>query len=270
VTGAPARFVADLLGPEHDSAARAESLRALRSYVVCSTPRSGSGLLCRGLAAVGGVGVPLEYFNPLHRSTLVERWRCGPGLQPYLDALHARRGGGGVFAAKLHWEQMAQLLAEAGAGGGEGFDRHAASDLIDRVFPAPRFVRIVRLDLDRQAVSYWRALSSNVWSVGAREPASVGAERVSYSFEGIARCRRLIEDGARCWERLIHACGGDAVLVTYEELAEDFADTIARVAERISPGLAPTVTAPSTRRLSDEHSLELLERFRRERAVRAA
>ncbi len=269
MNGAPAGFVSDFLGAEHDRSRRADSSRPPRSYIVCSTPRSGSGLLCRGLAEIGAVGVPLEYFNPIHRARFAERWRCDPDLRSYIVELHARRSSAeGLFATKLHWDQLVALRAEAGAGTDDRFDYVTADALFDSVFPAVRFVRIVRLDRDRQAISYWRAQHSNVWSVAAEKSAG-SAEPTPYDFDGIDRCRHLIENGELCWDRLIRSRGAEALVVTYEELSSSFAQTIERVTDALSPGLKPTaIPPPSTRPMSDQHSLALLERFRRERGSR--
>jgi LPS sulfotransferase NodH len=264
----PRYSLSDYDGPEHDSPVRARPECSVRSYVVCSTPRSGSGLLCRGLAGTGALGVPLEYFNPATRATLSERWRCGPDLQGYLDALHSRRATGtGVFGVKVHWDQLSLVRAEAEARQNDHFVYETPDALLDRLFPRARFVRIVRQDLDRQAVSYWRALNSNVWSVGIDGQSGMEAE-TPYSFEGIDSCRRWVEHGELCWDRLLRARKEDALVVTYEELVANVARTVERVADYISPETSVTIPTPSTRRQSDERSSELLERFRSDRAAR--
>jgi trehalose 2-sulfotransferase len=272
LAGAPqvARFVADFLGPQHDAPVDRLPTRPVKTYIVCSTPRSGSGLLCRGLAGTGGLGTPLEYFNPVHRGILTERWRCGPDLESYVDAMHSRRTATtGLFGAKVHWDQMAQVRAEAGAGTDDRLIHKTPDALLERLFPAPLFIRIVRLDLDRQAVSYWRALNSNVWSVDIGDPAGVETDETPYDFEGIDRCRRLIERGELRWDRLIRGRGDNALVVTYEELTSAFARTVELVAGHISPGITVTVPAPRTRQLSDERSPELIARFRAERVERS-
>jgi LPS sulfotransferase NodH len=228
-------------------------------------------MLCRGLAGTGALGTPLEYFNPMVRSRFADRWQCGSGLWSYVDAMHARRTTStGMFASKLHWEQMVLVRVEAEAGSSDRFVVETNHELLERLFPRAVFVRIVRGDLDSQAVSAWRAQLSNVWSVGLDEPDGTGTEMemTPYSFDGIAACRRTIETGELCWERLTRALGAQVVLVTYEELSLSFAPTIQRVAEQIHPGRPVTVPEPTTRRLADGHSAELLERFRAERLAR--
>lgn len=232
-------------------------------------------MLCGALAATGALATPLEYFNPVHRRALAHRWRCATPLQAYVAALHARRSTpDGLFAAKLHWDQFVRVRAELAAGPADRSVHATASWLLDWLFPEPRFIRIVRDDLDRQAVSYWRAQHSQRWSADPEDQdgadpgdgATGGTDaEVPYSFEGIDRCRRAIENGELGWERLLRAAKADPLVVSYEELASQFEATIRRVAERIEPGLEIDVATPPTRRLSDERSLELLERFREER-----
>lgn len=259
------KYVADFLGAEHDLVQKPG--RPIESYVVCSTARSGSGLLCRGLASTRVVGAPLEYFNPIHRKILSDRWGCGPDLDSYVEALHLRRSTTtGIFGNKVHWDQLSQIRAETLGLPDDRFTPTMPPGLLEQIFPKPRFIRIIRLDMDRQAVSFWRATNSNIWSVGVDDTSQTD-EPTPYSFEGIDQCRRVIENGELCWDRLIRQHGGDALVVTYEELTADFAATIKRVVSFISPGLEGAVRVASTRVLSDERSRELLERFRAERLV---
>ena len=84
------------------------------SYLVCASQRSGTELLCRGLAATGVAGCPREYFLAEDPARLPGWgfWEEGPfaaghdvsGKESYL-ALVYRLGStpNGVFGAKIHW-----------------------------------------------------------------------------------------------------------------------------------------------------------------------
>jgi LPS sulfotransferase NodH len=267
----PAEFVADYLGPEHDGHGRSGAGSAVRSYVVCSTPRSGSGLLCRGLASTGVLGTPLEYLNVAHRGILSKRWGCGSDLGAYIAALHDRRSSPeGLFGIKVHWDQLVAARAEATGGAVDRFTWDVPEEVLSALFPNPVFVRIIRLDLDRQAVSLWRALHSNVWSI-ATTGESGGADRhAPYSLRGIEECRRAIEIGEACWTRLLRQAGVSPVTLTYEQLAFAFAETVAMVAHHVRPGITVDVAAPPTRVMADEYSIELLERLLADRRARAS
>jgi trehalose 2-sulfotransferase len=266
-----AGFVADFLGPEYDTEIDRPRGRPVSTYIVCSTPRSGSGLLSRGLSGTGALGTPLEYFNPVHRGILSRRWGCASDLEAYVEMLHARRTTPtGLFGAKVHWDQLAHIRTEATDRIQDRFVHETSDALIERLFPRPRFIRIVRLDLDSQAVSYWRSLNSGIWSVAVDGHASADGGETPYSFDGIDGCRRLIESGELCWDRLIRSRADDALVVAYEDLATAFTQTVQLVANYISPGVNVTVPAPTTRTLRNEGSYELLHRFRAERAARSA
>jgi LPS sulfotransferase NodH len=221
---------------------------------VCSTPRSGSGLLCRALAATGKLGLPLEYLNPVLRSTFAERWRCGDGLEDYLEALHSRRTDAcGVFGVKVHWAQLEAAAREMGAEPGE---------LLERLAPGGSFVRTHRVDRVAQAVSLWRAERSGVWSLTASEAPD---DRPSYDFDGIAACYAEIRRGERAWDELL---GEAPTTVEYEALAATYAETVAAVALGLA-GTDVDVPPPRSRRLSDSLSAELTARFRADLAARA-
>jgi LPS sulfotransferase NodH len=258
---AQAGFVPDLLGPEHDAPATNKRAKPSLSYLVCSTPRSGSGLLCRGLAAAGSFGAPIEYFNPLHRHVLSERWGCETDLHSYLRSLHVRRtSADGLFGSKLHWAQMARLRAEFDPRLEDESDSAFPYALFEAVFPAPRFVRIVRDDGEAQAISYWRALSSNVWSVNAASLDSP-PDPPPYDFDGIESCRKEIRTGDSCWDWLLSSAEIEPLTVTYEELDCRYEATIERVASYIDPRQPVRPLTPSTRKLSDKRSIEFKERF---------
>ena len=198
-----------------------------------------------------------------------ERWKCGSDLESYIDAVHARRTTStGLFAVKVHWDQLVLLRAEAGVGSEDPFMWEAPTEFLQRVFPNPLFIRITRRDLDRQAISLWRAGHSNIWSVNVGESLDIGADKTPYSFEGIDGLRRAIENGELCWDRLTRERAGDALVVNYEDLVAAFPRTVESVAAHITPDVAVTVPAARTHRLSDEYSAEVLERYRSERRDR--
>jgi len=258
------------MGPEYDRAPASESPRPRQTCVVCSTPRSGSGLLCRAIAGSGAFGTPLEYLNPVHRGVLTDRWGCGPDFWSYLAALHARRSPDGLFAVKIHWEQLVAARVEARGGDADPAVWETRDELIDDLFPNPLFVRVLRMDIDAQAVSLWRASQSNVWSLAVDDAWTPDAAPVPYSFDAIDRCRRSIETAEACWERLLSGLGAVPYLVTYEQLGSAFEQTLSSLLRHLRPDVAAEVPPPRTRRMADEWSLEVIGRFRAERAERAA
>ncbi len=250
-------------GPEHDTDPPRDPALPARNYVVCSTPRSGSGLLTRALVASDVAGTPTEYFNANDRAALTRRWGCGSDLRAYARTLRARRTTeDGVFGTKLHWEQLQQVRAELlGLPPGDpGFDVDAA--FLSELLPAPAYVHILRRDVDRQAISTWVAAHTQVFSV-ARSGDAGATAKVPYSFAGVERCRRRIVASELHWDRFFRRNAITPLDVVYEDLAAGYEPAVRRVLAHVVPEAPPAEIAPPvSRSQSDERSEELLERFR--------
>jgi LPS sulfotransferase NodH len=141
------------------------------SYLVCATPRSGSSLLCGLLAGTGVAGRPEEYFWRGDEGSWSQRW----GVSGFADYLRAAIAHGsttnGVFGAKVMYGYLPDLLGSlVELPGGRGLDDRS---LLERVFPNLCCLWIWREDVVAQAVSWSKALQTNVWSVGdERAPAA--------------------------------------------------------------------------------------------------
>src|SRR5262245_3958505 len=83
----------------------------IEGYVICSTPRSGSNLLCDALRSTGIAGTPDEYFNSRYRDFFLERWSQPPTVSQaqFLElALAAGTSSNGIFAVKIQWPHLAE------------------------------------------------------------------------------------------------------------------------------------------------------------------
>jgi LPS sulfotransferase NodH len=127
--------------------------------IICTSPRTGSFFLCRQMHLCG-LGVPHEYFNPLHISIIGPRLGLAELSSPsameednglveqYFRRLSQRRTLNGVFAIKLqNWELERYLSAPS------------AKDL----FAGAWFVHLYRNDLLAQAISCHFARLTGKW-----------------------------------------------------------------------------------------------------------
>src|SRR5947209_13992998 len=98
-----------LSGPEFDLPLYEGKPRI--TYMICSTGRSGSTLLCSLLTNTGVMGVPHEYFNlSRHGQFLIKRLKDRADgeipMEEYFDALVKHRTTpNGVFGIKAHINQ---------------------------------------------------------------------------------------------------------------------------------------------------------------------
>jgi len=164
-----------------------------RSYIVCATPRSGSTLVCHALADTGVAGHPEEYFEALRHSgrpRRPEEYFLGVEDQSIRDHLGERAIGSeppprsplwsraaydrylewafetgttpnGVFGAKLMWGYFGDFISLLR--NVPSYRDLPLADLLPEVFPDLTFVRVIRANKLRQAVSLWKAVQTATW-----------------------------------------------------------------------------------------------------------
>jgi trehalose 2-sulfotransferase len=145
--------------------------------------------------------------------------------------------------------------------------------LLASVFPRLRYIRLIRRDKVRQAVSLWRAIQTWQWREdgpsGVPEPEGErGADGapLRYSFDALDQLREGLEAEERWWDGYFAAAGIEPLTIFYE----DFADQHDRAVRGILRYLEipfdddRPLPSPSMRRQSDGRSHEWVERFRTE------
>ena len=243
-----------------------------RSLLLCSSPRSGSTLLTEALHRSGRVSCPTEYFDPTAAfADCYARWGVATMVE-YVAALHRYRvNDDGLLSAKMHWYQLQWLCSELASSlsvrdGAYGTERA----VLEFVFPHCRYVRVIRHDRDRQAVSWAIADQLNRWTYDDRRCTKASTEFV-YSFVAIDGFRHRLDEHEAHWDALLATVGAHVLTVAYEDLVRTYADTVAAVAAHIGVELpARDVPPPRLRRQADERSEEVLERYLRDRARRYA
>lgn len=225
-------------------------MRPTISYLLCATPRSGSTLLCHLLDQAEIAGHPEEYFEALRHSgrprrpheyfdrerhaNIIERVafrempdsepRPNPLWQPetydrYVDwAIQAGTTPNGVFGAKLMWGYLGDFAALLR--GIDGLAGLPVPELLARVFPGLRYIRITRRDKLRQAISLWKAVQTQAWRQDADRRTSSPAEP-QFSFRAINYLVRLLTAHDASWDAYFLGLGREPLKISYEELAED-------------------------------------------------
>ena len=263
-----------------------------RSYLVCATPRSGSTLVCQALKATGVAGRPEEYFGGMDDRSVLDHLgerTVGDDPQPrsplwsraaydrYLDwAMETGTTDNGVFGAKLMWgyfEDFVSLLRNV-----PSYRDVPLEDLMTTVFPEVTFIRVVRANKIRQAVSLWKAVQTATWrEQDAIQSASVGLDdseppyksfiqdhrpQLRFHYNAIAHLLDGILQEEASWDAFFEHCGISPILVLYENFAADYETSTVRVLERLRLSLPEAFAfEPRMKRQSDGINDDWARRF---------
>ena len=244
------------------------------SYIICTSPRSGSTLLCGLLAATGVAGRPGSHF---HEPSL-DGWFDAYGLagrafrtQPealraVFDAVRERgTGGTGLFGLRMQQGSFAFFLEQLAV---LHPDRPSDAARIKAEFGPTLFVHLTRPDKLDQAISRVRAEQTGLWH---RNADGTELERLSppaephYDPGAIARHRDDLAAHDAAWTTWFEDENIDPLRIRYDDLAGDPRGTLARVLSAL--GLDPEAAGaiqPPTAKLADTVSREWRRRFEAE------
>lgn len=238
------------------------------AYIICTSPRSGSTLLCDLLRQTNVAGAPDSHF---HRPS-VETWRRDHGCPentPLSDVFQAAiktgRGNTPVFALRLQrhsFDFFMQKLADLHPDHPNDLSRLQAA------FGNTRFIHLTRQDKLAQAISLVRAQQSGLWhkAPDGREIERVKApEAEQYDPAAIQAGVDEFTGYDRDWLAWLAAQNIRPHRITYENLSQDpvnilrdtlrFLNLPLQAADGIRPGVA---------KLADARSKDWYERFQEE------
>jgi trehalose 2-sulfotransferase len=240
------------------------------AYLLCSTPRTGSTLLCGLLESTGVAGHPASYFRRPDEDAFAAQWVIpspSDGASSYAAFLKAALAAGttdnGVFAARIMWGTLHELVGRLRT----MFPDPAADDLdlLNRAFARPRFVYLRRHDVLGQAVSLLRAEQTDVWhKADGSEPQQLKQDPL-YDFDRIRKMIRTIEDDNAAWRQWFASVGVRPYSVAYEDLEADQEEATRGILEFLELELPPSRTILGRHNLlRDQLSAEWVERYRAE------
>jgi LPS sulfotransferase NodH len=222
-----------------------EFREAPRKVIICSTPRSGSYLLCRYMINAG-LGVPHEYFNPIVIGQIAPRLGFDDSINAlrwmprgrkdllslrrseraaeldflgkYLKVLIPRRCQGGVFAAKVHYRDFRRVL-----------DNPAGYDLLNGAL----FVHLYREDVLRQAVSEHFSQLTGRWGIDDTVTTTPAEKPDFFDVEAIDGILDDFSEQDRNWRLFMARNGVVPMSIAYEKLCEDPFGFVCAIAGRL-------------------------------------
>ncbi len=244
------------------------------SYVICTSPRSGSTLLCTLLASTGKSGNPESYFHRPEISDWLERFGITPDpaasqchiLETIFQAAIAKgRLATGIFGVRLQrhsFDFFTQNLAV--------LHPHIQGDKkrFEAAFGRTLFIFLTRADKVEQAVSYLKAQQTGLWHVAAdgselerlsvhQEPIYNSAEIQSY-FEKFTAFDKE-------WDGWFRREGINPFRICYDQLSHDPVKTVSAILDCLGlENAGALLIEPGVKKLADAVSRNWVDRFRSE------
>jgi len=226
-----------------------------KTYLICSTGRSGSTLLCSLLGSTGLMGMPHEYFHVAQHSQQLLK-RLLPTVtgkitsDSYFDAVVKHRTSpNGVFGIKAHLDQCLPSFKN-------GF--------IPRYFGKIHYVVIRRSDLVAQAVSLVIASQTGKWT--SHENA---AKDPQYSYKSIGQALSSTIYKNFLWTHFFAVNGINACEVIYEQILENPTAEVQRIADfmGIDAQLSVNLDNAGLSKEATELNTEWIDRFNTEMKI---
>ena len=196
------------------------------AYFICSTPRTGSGLLERGLAKTKLCGNPIEYFNPRR----MRFWAKKLEFDYQTDAeyirsiIQATMSDIGVWGAKVHFDQflhMITLLRDI-------LDKPQLKEveLINMAFPNVRYIHISRRDKILQGISYHKAMRTGKWAYNSVTQNEVREEDLAYDLWALEQAVEKMYLDDLGWQMFFQENEIEPLHLVYEDFVDTYQQTV--------------------------------------------
>lgn len=222
----------------------------LRTYIICTTARSGSNLLCDYLFRTGRLGRPTETFNPqiVVNGAFGRRYDASQPLElsAYIEwAKENFATRNGVLGIKMLWEDLEYLGGSA-----------SLSDVLAQA----QLFRLTRRRKLAQAVSYYLAVETGQWM--ASDPARREPNDVPFDYDAInTHLNRLCLQDAR-WDAELDARGLKATHWYFEDFLRAPTQYVKSLAGSVGVEIEDSSVSTGLEKQSSARSDEFMATFR--------
>jgi trehalose 2-sulfotransferase len=212
------------------------------SYIIASTQRSGTHLLCSILRSTGVAGSPGEFFLCKPGETWEQR-SGATSRDAYLErVLQQNTGPNGVFGTVVMWSyfgRMLEMLQEIPA-----FRKFTGAKLLSHLFNQPKYIWMHRRNRVEQAVSWAIACQTGVWSQTVGEQPQPQA-RPKFDFKVVDEWYNRIAAHEAGWANYFRDNQIEPLVLCYEDVAACHQAAAERVLEFLALPLLYRIEIPT-------------------------
>jgi LPS sulfotransferase NodH len=232
------------------------------SYIIASTQRSGTHLLCNILRSTGVAGSPEEFFMSKPGETWEERWNA-PSRAGYIERVFQNNtGANGAFGAVVMWsyfERMLQMLQEV-----REYNRFSGAELLAQLFNRPKYIWTRRRNRVEQAVSWAMACQTGVWAQKGGVTSQPCATP-NFDFKVIDEWCNRIAAHETSWANYFRENHIEPVVLYYEDIVASHRTAAERVLEFLALPLPHRmeIPAPAVEKQANEISAQWAASYRK-------
>lgn len=241
------------------------------SYIICTSPRSGSTLLCSLLAATGLSGNPESYFHRPSLSAWLRHFELSPSpdlseeeiLQMIFKAALKAGRRGGIFGCRLQRHSFDFFVNKLSV---LYPSLTKLSECLEATFGRVLYIHLTRCDKVEQAVSYVKAEQTGLWH---KAPDGTELERLTppkepvYNENQIRTSYEEMVQADHDWKRWFEAEQITPLRITYTALASHPKETLTKILNVLGvDSKAIRGVEPGVAKLADAISADWVSRFR--------
>ena len=229
-------------------------------YIIASTNRTGSYLLCEGLSATHIAGKPTESLYPEYYDKL-----CLPIYGHEVDLTEAIQvlirhdnTPNGVFGAKVHWDQVESIACLSGYEG-------PSHTFLLKEFPSARYIYLTRRDTLAQAVSLSIAQQTGKWwLLKGEDPSRWHTAKPVFDAEKILALEQDLIRQNQAWEEFFQTEEIKPLRMEYETLVKNYRGEVGRTLDflGLDPQIAQTIPDPQLQKQGTELNKQWLDLLR--------
>lgn len=246
-----------------------------QSFIVCTSPRSGSTLLCKLLAATGKSGKPDSHFHSpstadwaRYYNLAAEDFESEGELLSAIFKAACNRGTGStkMFGLRMQghsFEYFIQKLRVL-------HPRHACdSERVKAAFGKTLFIHLTRNNKLDQAISYVKASQTGLWHQapdGAELERNSAHQEPVYDEKAITHQIAKLTDMDKRWESWFANEGVIPLRVEYDDLSDNPLGVVGNLLDHLGldPNMACGLALPVAR-LADASNKNWSKRYRESR-----
>lgn len=245
------------------------------SYVICTTPRSGSHFLGEALSNTQVAGKPDEYFICDDKGRLENETGNMAGvygrmsLEEFRDiVIDAGSTPNGVFGITIMWPYFHTILKNFRTL--PQYQGSSDHELVSMLLFNPKYIWLIRRDKVRQAISLLKALQTNVWGKRAGVKSQAEGE-LKYNYFAIDHYRGTLAKSDRNWQQYFDDNQISPFVVVYEEFVENYDKIVREILEFLGTSTRHLrISQPRLEKQADGRSDLWAARYHRRRETLAS